>query len=73
METFLLTGIAVLLYLILQELRVARDHAAIALLRQTRLAEQRIKKLTDDSLLKMVDEVRQAQILADWGKGPLGG
>jgi hypothetical protein len=71
METLILIAIAVLLYLDLQEQRVARTHTDLTL-QQIRLAEQRIRRMTDQSVLDMLEEVRRERMLTDWGEGSLG-
>lgn len=70
MQTLLLLAIAALLYLNLQELRAMRDDAEAgrymqertqAALGRVRLAERRINRLTDEAVLSMLDEVREAE------------
>lgn len=71
METLILIAIAVLLYLDLQEQRMVRTNTDLTL-HEVRLAEQRIKRMTDRSVLEMLDEARREQMLADWGDGSMG-
>ena len=66
MESFLLLIIAVLLFYDLKEQRQTRDETAL-LLQRVRQAERRIKRTTDESVARMLDEVRKDAFSADWG------
>lgn len=59
-DTLLLFFIAVLLYLDLRQQRATRARVDAALSRTSR-AERRIRRLTDNAVLDMMDEIRRHQ------------
>lgn len=72
MESILLLVIAVLLYLDIQGQRETRDETAL-LLQRVKQAERRIKRITDRTVVRMLDEARQDAFTRDWGESGLGG